>query len=838
MTSVTRNSKYNTAIRFFLLAAACMLLLPLYTYGETKNGEQPHVSDVPVHKKVLKTIIVDNYSPYTFVNQSGDPDGFSVDLIKAVAEEMGLALKIHVGTWDLARNALKDGNIDVLPMMAYSKERDEQFDFSVPHTIAYDAFFTRKDADKIRSLDDLRGKKFIVMKGDQAHDYLLSTGIIGPEQLIFINSLPDALRLLSSGKGDAALMPKLVGLIVVKNLKLSNLELSPIVIEAYNRPFSFAVTEGNQPLLERLSQGLSIVKTSDQYSNIYKKWFGALEPPGLSLKTVLKYIGVIILVFVVIGTVLLLWSFSLRRQVAFRTRSLEEEISERKQAEEAVRESEEKLRLIIDTSPIGICTVDPLGNFVTTNIAYERMLGYSKEELRGLSFFDVTHPDNRPKNKKLFQDMFSLETTNFSMEKRYIRKDGEEINVSVHAIGIRDAEGNVRFGTAFVEDITERKQAEDSLRDTNARHSAMIENIGDVIAIVGADSMAKYQSPNIEKWFGWKPEDLVGTSGWDKMHPEDIERIQKEFGKMLEKETASIVEYRFKCKDGNYKWIELTAVNRINDPSINGVLLNYHDITERKQAEEQIKELNRTLEQRIKDRTKQLERANKELESFAYSVSHDLRAPLRSMDGFSVALLEDYADKLDDQGKDYLQRVRNASKRMAQLIDGILELSRTTRSEVKWEHVNLSALAKTIMTDLHKSQPERRVECIIEPDLYANGDIRLLRAAIQNLLDNAFKFTEHCDPGKIEFGVLPPSETDESSQTPNPTYFIRDNGAGFDMTYADKLFGVFQRLHKADEFPGTGVGLATVERIIHRHGGRIWADAGVDEGATFYFTLG
>ena len=507
-------------------------------------------------------------------------------------------------------------------------------------------------------------------------------------------------------------------------------------------------------------------------------------------------------------------------------------------AKKALRISEEKLHLIIETSPDGICTVDPLGNFVTTNIAYERMVGYSKEELRGLSFFDVTHPDNRPKNKKLFQDMFSLETTDFSMEKKYIRKDGEEINVSVHAIGIRDAEGNVRFGTAFVEDTTERKQAEDSLRDTNARHSAMIENIGDVIAIVGADSMAKYQSPNIEKWFGWKPEDLVGTSGWDKMRPEDIERIQKEFGKMLEKETASIVEYRFKCKDGNYKWIELTAVNRINDPSINGVLLNYHDINERKQAEEQIKELNRTLEQRIKDRTKQLERANKELESFAYSVSHDLRAPLRSMDGFSVALLEDYADKLDDQGKDYLQRVRNASKRMAQLIEGILELSRTTRSVVKWERVNLSALAKTIMTDLHKSQPERRVECNIEPDLYANGDVRLLRAAIQNLLGNAFKFTDHCDPGKIEFGVLPPSETDESSQTPNPTYFIRDNGAGFDMTYADKLFGVFQRLHKADEFPGTGVGLATVERIIHRHGGRIWADAGVDEGATFYFTLG
>lgn len=297
MAAVVKNSKYVTVIRYFLLATVCMLLIPLYSYGDKKNGEQSDVSDMPVHKKVLKTIIVDNYHPYTFVNQNGDPDGFSVDLIKAVTQEMGLELDIDVDSWDLARNALKDGDIDVLPMMAYSKERDQVFDFSVPHTIAYDAFFTRKDASKIRSLDDLRGKKIIVMKGDQAHDYLLSVGLIGPEQLILTDSLPDSLRLLSSGKGDTALMPKLVGLIVAKNMKLNNLQLSPIVLDAYNRPFSFAVVEGNQSLLERLSQGLSIIKTSNQYSNIYTKWFGALEPRGLSLITVLKYIGGTIFVF-------------------------------------------------------------------------------------------------------------------------------------------------------------------------------------------------------------------------------------------------------------------------------------------------------------------------------------------------------------------------------------------------------------------------------------------------------------------------------------------------------------------------------------------------------------
>lgn len=259
-------------------------------------------------------------------------------------------------------------------------------------------------------------------------------------------------------------------------------------------------------------------------------------------------------------------------------------------------------------------------------------------------------------------------------------------------------------------------------------------------------------------------------------------------------------------------------------------------LTEIQIRDSALRQSEQELEQRVYERTTQLEAANKELESFAYSVSHDLRAPLRSMDGFSVALLEEYADKLDDQGKDYLQRVREASKHMAQLIDGMLELSRMTRTEMSRETVNLSALAETIFADLYKSQPERRVEFIIEPDLFVHGDVQLLRAAIENLLSNAWKFTGHCGQGKIELGALPLSETKDSSQ-PGPTYFVKDNGAGFDMTYADKLFGVFQRLHRANEFPGTGIGLATVERIIHRHGGRIWAEARVDEGATFYFSL-
>jgi signal transduction histidine kinase len=235
------------------------------------------------------------------------------------------------------------------------------------------------------------------------------------------------------------------------------------------------------------------------------------------------------------------------------------------------------------------------------------------------------------------------------------------------------------------------------------------------------------------------------------------------------------------------------------------------------------------LERRVMDRTAQLETANKELEAFSYSVSHDLRAPLRGIDGFSQALLEDYADRLDGEGKDYLQRVRAATQRMAQLIDDMLDLSRVTRGEMTREAVDLSALAQSTAAELRKSEPDRGVKFIIAQGIQVDGDPRLLQIALENLLGNAWKFTGKKPQATIEVGV--------SHDNGKPVYFVRDNGAGFDMTYAGKMFGAFQRFHGAADFKGTGIGLATVQRIVHRHGGRVWAEARVEQGATFYFTL-
>lgn len=227
--------------------------------------------------------------------------------------------------------------------------------------------------------------------------------------------------------------------------------------------------------------------------------------------------------------------------------------------------------------------------------------------------------------------------------------------------------------------------------------------------------------------------------------------------------------------------------------------------------------------------TNQLTHANKELEAFCYSVSHDLRAPLRSINGFSKVLLEDYADKLDVQGKNYLQRIIAASQRMGQIIEGLLNLSRVTHAKIDQKRVDLSVLANTIVAELRQAQQDRCVEFVIGEGLIAHGDPQLLYVALENLLGNAWKFTRKCPQAKIEFGI--------TQYDGKPAYFVRDNGVGFDMAFAGKLFGAFQRLHSATEFEGTGIGLAIVQRIIHRHGGQIWAEGAVDRGATFYFTI-
>ncbi len=306
--------------------------------------------------------------------------------------------------------------------------------------------------------------------------------------------------------------------------------------------------------------------------------------------------------------------------------------------------------------------------------------------------------------------------------------------------------------------------------------------------------------------------------------------LAKEKEPGIDKNRTRLFETDLYRADGSTIWVSMhVSAMRDSEGNLTGFQGVARDITDRKHAEEEIRNLNKELEQRVKERTMQLEAVNKELEAFAYSVSHDFRAPLRALDGFSKSLQTNYSDQLDDQGQHYLKRIHNASIYMSNLIDDLLELSRVTRTEIRQQEADISHLSGEIIKALQEAEPERRVEVEIAPGLTARGDTALLRAVMENLLGNAWNFSSKEPEAKIEVGLTRINE--------EAVFFVRDNGTGFDMAYADKLFGAFQRLHGKEEFPGTGIGLATVQRIINRHGGRIWAESELGKGAIFYFTL-
>ena len=484
--------------------------------------------------------------------------------------------------------------------------------------------------------------------------------------------------------------------------------------------------------------------------------------------------------------------------------------------------SEQRLRLLIESvRDYAIFLLDASGMVASWNRGAQQIKGYAAEEIIGRHFSCFYPPEAVAAGVPERALRLAAETGRFEEENWRVRKDGSRFWADVVITPVRDAHGVVIGFAKVTRDLTERQRAAEALRDSEERFRSLAVTAND--AIVSADSRGciTYFNPGAERVFGYSSAE-VERAPLTILMPE---RFQEGHRAGLARHTATgearlvgrTIELVGRRRDGTEFPLELSLASwkRGADVAFTGII---RDITERKRAEETLRRY-----------TAQLEVANAELDAFAYSVSHDLRAPLRSIDGFSQALLEDYGGRLDPQGVDYLQRVRAATRRMAVLIDDLLSLSRVTRSRMTVGTVDVSALAAELMAELATADPARRVEVVIGPDLVARADAGLIRVVLQNLLSNAWKFTSRRPDARIEVGAA-----DANGER---AFYVRDNGAGFDMAYAANLFGAFQRLHGMAEFPGTGVGLATVQRIIHRHGGRVWADAVPDRGATFYFTL-
>ena len=379
--------------------------------------------------------------------------------------------------------------------------------------------------------------------------------------------------------------------------------------------------------------------------------------------------------------------------------------------------------------------------------------------------------------------------------------------------------------------IQEREQADRALKTSENRYRTLVTSLTTIVWLADAEGHFSEKEMRWDEYTGQTPQQHQQLGWIDAFHPDDRAAVIARGTDASKLSLPVTHEVRlWHAASNSYHYVSMNAVPLYNEQGkLTEWIGTIDDIHERRLALMEVQRLNAELELRVRDRTAELERANSELEAFSYSVSHDLRTPLRAIDGFSQALLEDYSNQFDATGRDYLARVRAGAQRMGTLIDDLLKLARVSRATMTSDNVDMSALAENIIDELRSHDPARHVDIKITSQLNAYGDTHLLRIALENLLNNAWKYTGKREQAKIEFGMR--------QQQGSACFFIQDNGAGFDMTYADKLFGAFQRLHDAKDFAGTGVGLATVQRIVHRHGGRIWAEAAVDKGAVFYFTL-
>jgi len=505
-----------------------------------------------------------------------------------------------------------------------------------------------------------------------------------------------------------------------------------------------------------------------------------------------------------------------------------ERIQEHNEERKRIEDSLAFLAAIVQSSDDAIIGKDLQSRVLSWNVGAERMFGYTAAEMHGQPITRLVSPDRPDEESRVIEEVKRGEIRHF--ESIRIRKDGQPIEVSITISPIKNARGTIVGVSSIARDITERKRAQEALQ----RHASVLREQAQMLDL--ANVMARDLSGSIilwntgmEKMYGWTKEEALGRNTHELLHtrfPEPLETIvatlQREgrwegelvhfdkHGRQLVVASQWVLH-----KDAQGKPVAILEVN--------------NDITERKRAEEEVRRMNIELEQRVEARTTQLTAANQELEAFTYSVAHDLRAPLRHIDAFSRILAEDFASSLPPEARRFLENIRTGSRNMSQLVDDLLNLARVSRQELRRKPIPLGGLVNEVVADLRRETEGRHVEWHIQQLPTVQCDPGLMKQVFANLLSNAVKYTRPRQKSVIEIG--------ESKANGGTAIFVRDNGVGFNMKYVDKLFGVFQRLHRAEEFEGTGVGLATVDRILRKHGGSIWAEASLNQGATFYFTV-
>jgi len=668
-----------------------------------------------------------DYPPFEFIDEKGNPAGYNIDLIKAIAKNLGILIEIKLGKWSEIRKELNEGEIDVVSGMYFTAERDKEYEFSTPHFITDHVIITREGSYTINELSELKGKKILVMESDVMHDYLLNNNF--DKEIKTVASLEEVLLTLSGGQYDCALVAKIPAQYYIEKDKLHNLIISRQSF--LPNEYCFAAKEGDEELIGAIYNALTEIKASGEYKKIYDRWLGKYNEPEINFIVIIKYFLVVIIPLFLLLLGVMLWSNSLQKQVHLKTKELSDEIETRK---------------------------------------------YSEELLYGLF-------DNMPSGSAIYEVMNNGEKGSDYIIKYFNKKSLEIENKKI-------------------EDVIGR-----SLFDLRPN----IDEYGLV--------------PIMKKvWLSSKPEFFPAKVYIDENYSNYYEN------NIFKLPTGEIVTIYNDVTERMRN--ELLINEKINELNKNKeAMLNLlNDLKEenilRKSAEEGLRCLNEELEQRIKERTNELEIAKNELETFNYSISHDLKAPLRAISGFSKILKSDHCKSLGGEGANILNRIIENTEKMKELINMLLEFSRVGRIILHRENINLKKLLIEIFDDLTYSQPERNFDFSIDeniPDIFA--DRTLCRQMFENLLNNAVKFTMKKEVSEIKINF--------KSNDGSYIISIKDNGAGFDNQYKHKLFNVFHRLHNDEDFPGTGVGLSIVKKVAERHGWHVDAESSIDKGAKF-----
>ncbi len=917
-----------------------------FLFDHLKQQTQFTQSQMPAYQPGNPTLVVgfdDSFPPYEYL-KDGVPTGYNIEIMNAVARVSGYNVRYVGKAWGQILDDLNQGSVDVLSGMFVSETRKATYAFSTPHNYVSSGLFTLIDSD-IQNLDDLKGKNVLVQDGDIMEDFVREQQL--DVKVISVEDPDEVLRLLADGKADAALLSSISqGEYFKTSYGLTNLAIHNIDLPA--RAYAFSALKRNQGIIDKLEEGLTLIKSTGEFDAINTKWFFTYKKNGsLATLRAVTY-GLLILVFLLI--ISFIWSRSLKKQVDLKTADL--------------FRSEAKFRAIFQNASEGIGIIYD-GKIIFANPRAREILEIEDEPLESIDFFSIPHPSEQSRIKHYYKSR--LEGINIPNQYTYkaVSRKSQQERWLINNV-MRTTWDNKDVLLVFFNDITDLHTSEAALERSEERLKLALEASNDGIWDFNILAGESYFSPRYYAMLGYTMTDFPASfKSWiNLLHPEDRAKTIKSLNKLLDAPDGDPHEltFRMRTKEGSYRWIlskfKITAfeqeiipkrisgihtditrkkedeetirkerdvlelimstsnnaifvtdkegiINYINqtteqllghqnaeiigkkyteisihilDPELtllknpgkllevvqtsdtpvynleriikhdekeyhvllnaaklldanknfDGMVVSMIDITDIRQANEKIKQMNMELEERIHERTMELERKNQELETFTYTVSHDLKAPLRGIDGYSRLLMDEFQPQLNSDAQYFLQTIRNSTLHMEKLINDLLTYSRMERRGIALKEVDIDELIKRILTeyitDLHKTT------LILDLKITkVFSDYESLMQILRNLIDNAFKFARK--------GVAHQVEISSYEQDSTCIIKIKDNGIGFDNKYNENIFRIFNRLHNQDEYPGTGIGLTIVKKGVERINGKISAVGWVNDGAEFTIAI-